>query len=61
MIKTADVNLSKAILNKKTPYLHSEINALKQEIKDIKISNFQITEEQLAQKMIALKINNSYP
>jgi hypothetical protein len=40
----------------KTPDLHSEINSLKQEIKEIKTSSFQITEEQLAQEMVALKI-----
>ncbi len=45
----------------KTPKLHLEIKALKQEIKDIKTSDFQIREEQLAHEMIALKINNSYP
>jgi hypothetical protein len=31
----------------KTPDLHSKINSLKQEIKEIKTSSFQITEEQL--------------
>jgi hypothetical protein len=41
--------------------LHSEINSLKQEIKEIKTSNFQITEEQLAQEMTTLKINNNNP
>ena len=34
---------------------------MKQEIKEIKTSSFQITEEQLAQEMIALKINNRHP
>jgi hypothetical protein len=43
----------------KTPELHSKINSLKQEIKEIKTSSFQITEEQLAQEMITLKINNN--
>ena len=32
----------------KTPELHSEINSLKQEIKEIKTSSFQIIEEKLA-------------
>ena len=41
--------------------LHSEINSLKQEIKEIKTYNFQITEEQLAQEMATLKINNNNP
>ncbi len=45
----------------KTSDLHSEINLLKQEIKEIKTSSFQITEEQLAQEMITLKINNNHP
>jgi hypothetical protein len=43
---------SKSNSKLKTPDLHSEINSLKQEIKT---SNFQITEEQLAQQMITLK------
>ena len=43
----------------KTSDLHSEINLLKQEIKEIKTSSFQITEEQLIQEMITLKINNN--
>jgi hypothetical protein len=43
----------------KTPELHSEINSLKQEIQEIKNSNFQITEEQLAQEIVTLKINNN--
>jgi hypothetical protein len=43
----------------KTPDLHSEINSLKQEIKEIKTFSFQITEEQLAQEMVTLKINNN--
>ena len=33
----------------KTPDLHLKINLLKQEIKEIKPSNFQITKKQLAQ------------
>ena len=46
----------------KTLDLHSEINSLKQKIKEIKTSSFQITEEQLAQKMVALNNNNlQYP
>jgi hypothetical protein len=45
----------------KIPDLHSEINSLKQEIKEIKTSSFQITEEQLAQEMVTLKINNNHP
>jgi hypothetical protein len=52
---------SKSNSKLKTPDLHSEINSLKQEIKEIKTSSFQITEEQLAQEMIALKINNNHP
>ena len=40
--------------------LHSEINSLKQEIQEIKNSNFQITEEQLAQEMVTLKMNNNH-
>jgi hypothetical protein len=52
---------SKSNSKLKTPDLHSEINSLKQEIKEIKTSSFQITEEQLAQEMITLKINNSHP
>jgi hypothetical protein len=43
----------------KTPKLHSEINSLKQEIKEIKTSSFQIIEEKLAQEMVTLKINNN--
>ena len=43
----------------KTSDLHSEINLLKQEIKEIKTSSFQITEEQLVQEMVTLKINNN--
>ena len=44
-----------------TPELHSKINLLKQEIQEIKNSSFQITEEQqLAQKMVTLKINNNH-
>jgi hypothetical protein len=42
------------------PELHSEINTLKQEIQEIKNSSFQITEEQLAQEMVTLKINNNH-
>jgi hypothetical protein len=42
------------------PKLHSEINTLKQEIQEIKNSSFQITEEQLAQEMVTLKINNNH-
>ena len=45
----------------KTPDLHSEVNLLKQEIKEIKTFSFQITEEQLAQEMVVLKINNNNP
>jgi hypothetical protein len=45
----------------KTPDLHSVINSLKQEIKEIKTSSFQITGEQLAQEMVMLKINNNHP
>ena len=40
----------------KTPYLHLEINSLKQKIKEIKISSFKIIEEQLTQEMVTLKI-----
>jgi hypothetical protein len=42
------------------PELHSEIKSLKQEIQEIKNSNFQITEEQLAQEMVTLKMNNNH-
>jgi hypothetical protein len=42
------------------PELHSEINTLKQEIQEIKNSSFQITEEQLAQEMVTLKIDNNH-
>jgi hypothetical protein len=52
---------SKSNFKLKNPDLHSKINSLKQEIKEIKTSSFQITEEQLAQEMIALKINNNHP
>jgi hypothetical protein len=38
------------------PELHSEINSLKQEIQEIKNSSFQITEEQLAQEIVTLKM-----
>ena len=44
----------------KIPELHLEINSLKQEIQEIKNSSFQITEEQLAQEMVTLKINNNH-
>ena len=52
---------SKSNSKLKTPNVHLEINSLKQEIKKIKTSNFQIIEEQLAQEMVALKINNNHP
>ena len=41
--------------------LRTEINTVKQEIQEIKNSSFQITEEQLAQEMVTLKINNNHP
>ena len=45
----------------KIPDLHSEINSLKQELQEIKTSSFQITEEQLAQEIVTLKINDNNP
>jgi hypothetical protein len=42
------------------PEFHSEINSLKQEIKEIKNSSFQITEEQLAQEIVTLNMNDNH-
>ena len=42
------------------PEFHSEINSLKQEIQEIKNSSFQITEEQLAQEIVTLNMNDNH-
>jgi hypothetical protein len=42
------------------PEFHSEINSLKQEIQEIKNSSFQISEEQLAQEIITLNMDDNH-